>query len=77
VGGIAFDHPYSAGSFDIQITLEGPDPLIGFELNDSSSATITAAVPEPSTWAMVLVGLVGLGFAGYRSKKNLHTQRIA
>jgi phospholipase/lecithinase/hemolysin len=25
-----------------------------------------AAVPEPSTWAMMLVGFVGLGFAGYR-----------
>ncbi len=25
-----------------------------------------AAVPEPSTWAMLLVGFAGLGFAGYR-----------
>ena len=25
-----------------------------------------AAVPEPSTWAMLLIGFVGLGFAGYR-----------
>jgi hypothetical protein len=24
-------------------------------------------VPEPSTWAMMLIGFVGLGFAGYRS----------
>ena len=24
------------------------------------------AVPEPSTWAMMLVGFAGLGFAGYR-----------
>jgi PEP-CTERM motif len=26
----------------------------------------TIAVPEPSTWAMMLVGFAGLGFAGYR-----------
>ena len=25
-----------------------------------------AAVPEPSTWAMMVLGFVGLGFAGYR-----------
>ena len=26
-------------------------------------------VPEPSTWAMMLLGFAGLGFAGYRSRK--------
>ncbi|MBN9453274.1 MAG: PEP-CTERM sorting domain-containing protein [Bosea sp.] len=28
-----------------------------------------AAVPEPSTWAMMLVGFAGLGYAGYRKRK--------
>jgi phospholipase/lecithinase/hemolysin len=28
------------------------------------------AVPEPSTWAMLLVGFAGLGFAGYRSARK-------
>jgi PEP-CTERM motif len=28
------------------------------------------AVPEPSTWAMMLLGFAGLGFAGYRAKRN-------
>jgi PEP-CTERM motif len=27
------------------------------------------SVPEPSTWAMMLIGFAGLGFAGYRSRK--------
>ena len=27
-------------------------------------------VPEPSTWAMMLVGFGGLGFAAYRAKRS-------
>lgn len=27
---------------------------------------ISAGVPEPSTWAMMMLGFAGLGFAGYR-----------
>jgi PEP-CTERM motif len=26
------------------------------------------ATPEPSTWAMLMLGFAGLGFAGYRAK---------
>jgi hypothetical protein len=29
-----------------------------------------AAVPEPSTWALMLSGFAALGFAGYRSRKS-------
>jgi hypothetical protein len=28
------------------------------------------STPEPSTWAMMLLGFVGLGFAGYRSTRR-------
>jgi hypothetical protein len=30
------------------------------------SLTGVAAVPDPSTWAMMLVGVAGLGFMGFR-----------
>ena len=31
----------------------------------------TPAVPEPSTWAMMLIGFAGLGFVGYRTRKTV------
>jgi hypothetical protein len=31
-----------------------------------------AVVPEPSTWAMMLLGFAGLGFAGYRRARKAH-----
>jgi hypothetical protein len=36
----------------------------------ANSFTTTGAVPEPSTWAMLLMGFAGLGFAGYRGRKR-------
>ena len=35
-----------------------------------SGTLVAAAVPEPSTWAMMLLGFAGLGFAGYRQTKR-------
>jgi hypothetical protein len=32
--------------------------------------TVSAAVPEPSTWAMMLIGFVGLGFGFHRSRRK-------
>jgi hypothetical protein len=34
------------------------------------SPVVGSAVPEPSTWAMMLVGFAGLGFAGFRASRN-------
>jgi len=31
---------------------------------------LSSPVPEPSTWAMMLLGFAGLGFAGYRGAKK-------
>jgi PEP-CTERM motif len=32
--------------------------------------SLGSGVPEPSTWAMMLAGFAGLGFAGYRTQRK-------
>jgi NAD/NADP transhydrogenase alpha subunit len=34
------------------------------------NAGIAASTPEPSTWAMMILGFAGLGFAGYRKSRK-------
>jgi hypothetical protein len=41
------------------------------------SAAAVAAVPEPSTWAMLLLGFAGVGFMAYRRKQNGPQLRLA
>ncbi len=42
----------------------GPGGAVSLSLTDSSASS---AVPEASTWAMMMLGFAGLGFAGYRT----------
>jgi hypothetical protein len=46
-------------------------------LYDKLGPTTISAVPEPSTWAMMLLGFVGLGFMAYRRKNNETAFRFA
>jgi hypothetical protein len=34
---------------------------------------VVEAVPEPSTWALMLLGFAGLGFVGYRTNSRWPT----
>ena len=36
----------------------------------TSAGGLTLNVPEPSTWAMMILGFAGLGFAGYRKSRK-------
>ena len=35
------------------------------------------AVPEPSTWAMMMLGVVGIGFMAYRRPRKDQTLALA
>jgi hypothetical protein len=68
VSGFHFGGVYSSAS---PITIEwGPD---GYDVGiDNVSFTGTAgSAPEPSTWAMMLLGFAGLGFAAMRRTQGL------
>jgi hypothetical protein len=56
------------------------ETLVGTLPNQSEDGIFVTAqriehlgVPEPSTWAMMLLGFAGLGFVGYRKAKNART----
>jgi PEP-CTERM motif len=60
---------YAAG---ISETLNPPPntEIIAFGINDLDQVVgEISAIPEPSTWTMLLIGFVAIGFTGYRSRR--------
>jgi hypothetical protein len=68
--------PYTQYTFNVTAT--GSDTFginyidqNGFLGVDSFSvSSVTSAVPEPSTWAMMILGFAGVGFMAYRRKSK-------
>jgi PEP-CTERM motif len=48
----------------------GDTVAIRIGLNDNPGTWQVSAVPEPSTWAMMILGFAGLGFMAYRRKSK-------
>jgi PEP-CTERM motif len=69
--------------FSEQVFGENDTPAFGttqFYDTHTAGAFVTAGaspVPEPSTWAMMLVGFVGLGYAGYRGSRKKIAAAVA
>jgi len=58
---------FLAGDPNDRFTLPAFDVL---SANASGNNSVTAAVPEPSTWAMLLLGFASIGFTAYRRKSK-------
>jgi hypothetical protein len=59
----SFQATGASQTFTFAVSNVGSDHSVGI---DNIALT---TVPEPATWAMMLVGFAGLGFAGYRRNK--------
>jgi hypothetical protein len=50
--------------------------ILSSSANSFEFTNVAAAAPEPATWAMMILGFVGVGFMAYR-RKNTSVFRIA
>jgi unsaturated chondroitin disaccharide hydrolase len=77
------DYYFTEALLRLQNVLEGqPDwvlytPAGQGPLVQSLAATLALGAPEPSTWAMMLLGLAGLGSAAYRRSRKSPEKRAA
>jgi hypothetical protein len=67
-GAIAFNGGARYGNLP---TFALPQLIDGGPANRYQAGTFIASVPEPSSWAMMIVGFFGLGFAALRRKKKV------
>ena len=68
--------PYVANELYFSNSYNFPEPVIANSINppgtiiNIADVSLIATVPEPSTWAMMLIGFAGLSYAAYRQKKK-------
>jgi hypothetical protein len=73
---------FSSGFFtrddvDFQIVRDYGPNATGELSFDTLNISVSGAVPEPSTWAMMILGFAGIGFTAYRRKQNGQGFRVA
>lgn len=62
----------SAGNYDLAVSgyIDRNQLMGGYTGAISSTAAVAAPVPEPETYAMLMLGLAGVGFAARRRNKS-------
>ena len=64
----SFTYTATSSSEVLSFFANGGPPVPPFALLDGVS--LEAAIPEPSTWAMLLTGFAGLGYSGLRAARR-------
>ena len=59
---------YTFNGGTLSLLINDLDVSVGGSTNVSGLFTVTSAFPEPSTWAMMILGFFGVGFMAYRRK---------
>ncbi len=64
---------------NVNMVLNTTDPNSGgtFQTDIAATTAAISAVPEPSTWAMMILGFAGIGLMAYRRKRNGPALRLA
>jgi hypothetical protein len=74
LGDIVGTGAFKGGTFGFLLK---PDGFNSWALESVSAASFSdPAVPEPSTWAMMLMALMGLGFVGWRTSASKHPSSL-
>jgi hypothetical protein len=60
----------SAGEIFDGIMISTSDPISLFQVKQNSYNGVAAAVPEPATWGMMLLGFAGIGMAMRRRRRS-------
>jgi len=70
---------FPTGSYYLEVSGTSPSLSGNSKITlNVAGATITQGVPEPSTWAMMVLGFLGVGFIAYRRKSSTgSTLRLA
>jgi PEP-CTERM motif len=69
--GVAGARPFSEADMSNTGTLFiDSDVALSFASGHDYSSNAVGAVPEPSTWAMMILGFAGIGFMAYRRKSK-------
>jgi Na+-transporting NADH:ubiquinone oxidoreductase subunit NqrB len=68
IANIAYLETSGGSHYDIQRTQNSP--IVSSGTFSIGSPTVVTAVPEPSTWAMMILGFAGLGFMACRRPRT-------